>query len=320
MEYKVICNQLYRNLFKTEYLDKIYFLSDEECETGKTEHSLDCVEMAILQPYYVRKRLLDKMPQLKYIQVTGAGYDQADLTEIIERKITLANTCGVMSKSIAEDVFAKILFFTRRLRTVEEDRKNHYWNYFGQNQWMCSCYVDLYGKTIGILGAGSIGLEVAKRAKAFDMKVCVYARNKKESAYIDKCYCDEDGLKELYAVSDVIVVSLPLNNSTRHMISEIALKQMKKSVIIINVARGPIIDTFSLVAALKRGDIAGAALDVFEQEPLPIDSELWEIPNLFISSHKAGMGDSWKNFMGRLLMHNVDSFYLHGTIDNVVQL
>ena len=95
---------------------------------------------------------------------------------------------------------------------------------------------------------------------------------------------------------------------------------MKKKVVLINVARGPLVNTKDLIKALKEGQIKGAALDVFEEEPLPTDSELWEIPNLYLSSHKAGMGDSWKPFIGELIMRNIDHYNKKEELENVIPL
>lgn len=327
---RIICNMLYRHLIREEYYADIRFLTNEECDrllgggegSGILSHE-DCdlpeVEMAVLQPFYLKKPFLDKLPALKIAQITGAGYDTVDLDELRKRKLILCNSRGVMSVSIAEDVFSKLLFFTRKLRVVEQDRLEHKWDTFGQNQWMCSCYEDIYGKTLGIMGCGSIGTQIAKRAKAFEMKVSVYASSQKENPYVDAWYVGPERLKEFYNTCDYIVVCLPLNELTRSMISTEAFAAMKESAVLINVARGPIVDTKALVHALQNHEIRAAALDVFEQEPLPPDSPLWEVENLFLSSHKAGMGDSWKGFIGNLIMRNIDHYKKNEPLENSVQ-
>ncbi|MFI3214812.1 MAG: D-2-hydroxyacid dehydrogenase, partial [Eubacteriales bacterium] len=318
---KFICNDLYRHLIDRAYDDKILYLSNEECDTCAEGYDLTEVEGMIAQPFYVNKAFLDRMPNLKWVQITGAGYDRVDVEEVKKRDLILTNTRGVMSISIAEDIFSKILFFSRRIRTVEEDKKNSHWGTFDQDQWMCTCYDDLYGKTIGIMGFGSIGYEIGKRAKAFEMKVQVYDIVPIEHDVVDECFVGADRLDDFYGSCDYIVLSLPLNQYTIHMLNEKAFATMKDSAIFLNVARGPIVDTAALVDALKKGVIRGAALDVFEQEPLPVDSELWQgVPNLFISAHKAGMGDSWKVFIGDLIVRNIDHYNNGEEVENIIRL
>lgn len=319
MDEKIICNALYRHLIKDEYYPAIRFVTNEECDHLFAGYDMAEVEMAILQPFYFRKPFLEKLPALKIAQITGAGYDAVEIEELRKKQVVLCNTRGVMSVSIAEDVFAKLLFFTRKLRVVEQDRQEHKWDTFGQNQWMCTCYEDVYGKTLGIMGCGSIGTEIAKRAKAFGMQVNVFAPSKKENAYVDKWYSGEEALKAFYKTCDYIVVSMPLKDSTRHMISKEAFREMKQSAIFINIARGPIVDTDALLYALETHEIRAAALDVFEQEPLPPDSPMWEAPNLLLTSHKAGMGDSWKGFIGSLIMRNIDHYQKGEPLENRIQ-
>jgi D-3-phosphoglycerate dehydrogenase len=149
---------------------------------------------------------------------------------------------------------------------------------------------EIADKTIGIIGVGAIGQRVAKYCNAFGMRVLGYARKKVDTAekieFVD--------LDTLYMKSDIVTVHVSLNDKTRHMINGDTFKKMKKEAIIINTSRGPIIDEKALIAALKNGDIAGAGLDVFEKEPLAIDSELRELDNVILSPHTAGMPDGLK--------------------------
>lgn len=317
---KVICNSLYKYLIREEYYKDILFLDNEECDIQAEGYDLSDVEMAVLQPFYVNKAFLDRMPELKFVQITGAGYDRVDVEEVKKRNLIMSNTRGVMSVSIAEDVFTKLLFFSRQVRRVEEDKKEHIWDMFGQDQWMCSCYEDLYGKTLGIMGYGSIGSEIAKRAAAFGMKIYVYDVFEQRDERIDKCFVGADSLKEFYPCCDYLVVCIPLNEKTKHLLGEEAFEMMKNSAILINIARGPLVDTEALIKALEQKKIRAAALDVFEQEPLPTESPLWEVENLYMSSHKAGMGDSWKGFIGELIMRNIDNYRAGREPENVIKL
>lgn len=317
---KVICNSLYKPLIRQEYWKDIQFLNNEECDCAAENYNLEEVELAIFQPFYANKTFLDRMPRLRAVQVTSAGYDRVDTDELKRRNIILCNTRGVMSISIAEDVFAKILFFSRQIRRVEEDKRNHVWDMFGQDQWMCSCYTDLYRKTLGIMGYGSIGSEIAKRAHAFGMNIHVYDAIPQSDPVISKCFVGEEKLPSFYAGCDYIVICIPLNEKTKYMLNYEAFQQMKNSAILINIARGPLVKTDDLIKALRNGEVQAAALDVFELEPLPQDHEIWTVDNIFISSHKAGMGDSWKMFIGELIMRNIDNYMSGADMENVIRL
>lgn len=316
---KIICNDLYKPLIREEYYKDILFLSNEECGTLAREYDLSDVEMAVLQPFYVQKDFLDRMPNLRFIQITGAGYDSSDIEEVKRRNLMFSNTRGVMSISIAEDVFCKLLVISREVRRIEQDKNRHVWDMFGQDQWMCTCYQDLYGKTLGIMGYGSIGREIAKRAAAFGLKIYVYDAVEQTDQSITKCYVGEKSLEEFYSSVDYLTISIPLNEKTRHMIDEKAFSSMKSSAVLINVARGGLVDTQALIHALRTKEIKAAALDVFEEEPLPSDSPLWDIENLYMSPHKAGMGDSWKGFIGNLIMRNIDHFMAKENPENLIR-
>ena len=319
---KILVNSLYKHLIHEEYYKDILFLSNEECDKNGEGYDVSDIELAVMQPFYFNKTFMDRMPKLKIAQITGAGYDRVDVKEVKERGIALCNSRGVMSISIAEDVFCKMLFISREVRTVEQDKQTHHWDGVskGQDQWMCTCYQDLYGKTLGIMGYGSIGHEIAVRAKAFGMKIHVYDVFEQKDPIIDCSFIGTENLRDFYPTCDYIVVSIPLNEKTRHIINADVFEQMKSSAVLINVARGPLVDTEALIDALKTGKIRAAALDVYETEPLEADSSLWDIDNLFMSSHKAGMGDTWKGFIGALIMRNIDHYKNGETLENVIPL
>lgn len=316
---KFICHELYRHLFTDpEIREQVTFLSDGQFRDPNL--ALDGVEGILAQPFYFQKPILDRAPDLKWVQGTGAGYDAADVAEIRRRGLVLTNSRGVMSISIAEDVLCKMLFYTRRVREVEANRVRHHWGMFGMDQWMCTCNIDLYGKTLGILGYGSLGGEIARRAKAFGMQVQVYDIRPVEAPEVDTSYVGADGLDTLLSTSDFLVLTLPLNNQTYHMISDEAFDKMKSTAMFMNVARGPIVDEAALCRALEQHKIAWAACDVFETEPLPKDSPMWDLPNLFISSHKAGTGDVWTRLIGELMERNIRHYNAGEPLENCIRL
>ena len=319
MGYGFVCNKLYEYLLPDDLKEEILFLTDDELRAPE-RFDFSSARAFIGQPFFMRKPLMDHMPALEWLGGTGAGYDAADCDEIKRRGITLTNSRGVMSRSIAEDVMLKMLFFSRKAREVEQNKRDRKWNSFGQDQWMCRCYCDLFGKTLGILGYGSIGHETAVRAHAFGMRIIAYGRTAKDADLIDEYYTDVEDIDTVLAKSDFVSVNLPLLPSTRHIIDDRAFALMKPTAMLINVARGPIVDGDALYRALKSGTIAWAACDVFEKEPLPCDSPLWELDNIFITSHKAGMGDTWTYFIGRLIESNIRRFKAGETLENVIKL
>jgi phosphoglycerate dehydrogenase-like enzyme len=160
--------------------------------------------------------------------------------------------------------------------------------------------------TMGILGYGKIGKAVAKRARGFDMNIIGLCKKEKPSdGYAERIVGIED-LEPVLSESHVVVVILPLTPETEGLIDEQAFGKMRKGSFIINVARGPIINEEALIEALRSGPIAGAALDVFNSEPLPPSSPLWEIPNLFITSHVGGVSDRLWNRMIDLFFDNLE--------------
>lgn len=315
---KFLCNKLYEYLFSEEIARQVTFLKDDDFRDPGRDFS--GVEGVLAQPFLITKDFLDRAPDLNWIQVTGAGYDAADVGEIRRRGLTLTNSRGVMSRSIAEDVLCKILFFTRKVREVEQNKRDHKWNSFGQDQWMCKCYTDIFGKKLGIVGYGSLGHEVAIRAKAFGMDIRAYDVKKYDEPELTECYTDAAGLDKLLRESDFVLLTIPLFDSTFHMINDEVFDKMKPTAMLINVSRGPIVDERALESALREGKIAWAACDVFEQEPLSADSPLWELPNIFITSHKAGMGDTWTYFIGQLMERNIGHYLAGEPLENVINL
>lgn len=318
MSYRYICNKLYEYLLPEEIKEGFLFLDDDGFYSQ--QYDLSDAEVMICQPYLMQKCVMDKMPKLNWLQCTGAGYDAADIIEIKRRNIRLTNSRGVMSSSIGEDVMLKMLFFSRKCREVEKNKLEHTWNMFGQDQWMCTCYTDLFGKTLGILGYGSIGYEITKRASAFGMRIIAFGLDNCDVSLLDAYYNKISDIYTILEQSDFISVNLPLTETTRHFFNDEAFEHMKKSAVFINVARGAIVDEDALYRALRDKKIAGAACDVFEIEPLPSDSPLWDLDNIFITSHKAGMGDTWTSFIGELIVRNIGHYRSGEPLENIIDL
>lgn len=313
---KIVSHELYRGLWPETDGDEVTFFSNEEM----TAHPEVMAEAEILNihPYMLTKAFLDLCKNVKWIQTPAAGVDGADLMEIKRRGILFTNGTGNMSVSIAEDVICKMMMFSRRMPEYMEAKKRHEWITFHQDPWMSVVGKDLYTKKIGLIGDGAIATEIAKRAKAFEMAVLTYGLKNGACTYWDHFYDTREGLDILLSESDYIVVVVPLNDATRHIIDKNAFQKMKKDAMFLNAARGPIVVEDDLIWALTTGEIAAAALDVFEVEPLPPESRLWDLDNVFITTHKAGAGDSWVKRLKQLYKENLEAYKNGLTLRNVI--
>ncbi|MBU1094655.1 MAG: D-2-hydroxyacid dehydrogenase [Firmicutes bacterium] len=286
----------YDNYFKDKYASQMIKRFPEIEFVNQVELSYDA-EAILAMPGFLVPKNLDLYLNLKWVQVLTAGYDTLDLDYFKSRKIILTNAKDVFSIQIAEDVFSKILYFNRTTKLHLEHMAKGEWKYE-------PVHYEIAQSTVGILGTGSIGLEIAKRMKAFDAKVIGYKRSLVKLPYFDEIYHTDEGLKQLYETSDYIIVSLPLNSKTFHMIDETSFKLMKESAIFINIARGDIVDQKALIHALENHLIRGAGLDVMSPEPLPKNHVLWSMDNVFITPHNAS---SSPHVNQRLIDATIDS-------------
>lgn len=249
--------------------------------TGNIEDSYDA-DFIMVKPSYCTNETLDKYKNLKWIQLLTAGFDNIDLQYLKSRKIELSNANDVYSIAIAEDIISKILYINKHMKYYEDNRTNKIWQQKDVNY-------EIFGSTIGIIGVGSIGIETAKRLKAFNTKILGYRRRSEKEEYIDEIYTDKVGLEHILKVSDYIILAVPLNDDTYHLINKDTLALMKSSAVLINVARGEVVNQDDLEVALKANIIRAAALDVVTPEPLNETSKLWELDNVFLTPHSSNL-------------------------------
>jgi len=225
--------------------------------------------------------LLDRLPDVKVISNYGVGVDHIDLAAAAARNIPVGNTPGILDGATAD--MAMTLMSAAGRRLVEGDRyaRSPQFTRFDPGYMVGR---DIHGQTLGIFGLGRIGYQIARRARAFDMPVLYHNRRRREDAEreLPARYVSPD---ELLAESDYVMLSVPLTDRTRGMIGAAELARMKSTAILVNVARGPIVDTEALTAALQDGKIYAAALDVTEPEPLPRDHPLLRLDNVTIAPH-----------------------------------
>lgn len=269
--------------------------------TDKIEESYDA-DIIMVMPSFCSNDTLDKYPNLKWIQLLTAGFDNIDLNYLKNRGIELSNANDVFSIAIAEDVISKMLYINKNMKFYEENRNNKLW----EDKLVEH---EIAGSTIGIIGVGSIGFETAKRLKNFETKILGYRRSLKPKAYFDEIYNDQKGLEHILRESDYIILAVPLNNDTKHLINDETLKLMKKSAVLINVARGEVVDQDALIKALENKVIRAAALDVTTPEPLNKESKLWELDNVFLSPHTSNLSPYTVNRLVSRLISNLEKKY-----------
>lgn len=266
------------------------------------------VEMAsqaeVMVGWNVPREAVQRAPKLRWIHSTAAGVDQLLYPEILEREIVVTTSSGI-HQPLVEHVFAMLLALTRRLHVAIRNQT--------QRRWERSQAVggEIRGKTIGVLGLGHIGAEIAEKARVFGMHVIGTKYTPASVAGVDRVYPPE-GLIEVLRDADVIVVALPLTPKTRGLIGEPELRTMKPTAFLINIGRGPIVQEQALVRALRERWIGGAGLDVFEREPLPADSPLWGMEHVIVTPHVSGTSPGYMDAAVPLLCDNLRR-YLDGT-------
>ena len=226
----------------------------------------------------VRKEMIDAAKNLKVIGRAGVGLDNTDVDYAKSKGIKVLNTPGATSISVAELTIGLILAVMRKIAYA--DRKTRAGNWPKKK---CKG-IEMYGTTLGIIGIGRIGKEVAKRAKAFGMKIVYYDVYRPDEATERELGVEYRDLDTLISESDVITLHIPLLPETKHLINAERIAKMKDGAIIINAARGGIVDEEALYEALKSGKLYGAALDVYENEPLK-ESKLFELDNVVLTPH-----------------------------------
>lgn len=223
---------------------------------------------------------IEKFKNLRYVQLTSAGTDRVPMRYIREKGIELHNAAGVYSAPMAEWTLMRILELYKNAGRLFENR-----SWVKDRSWR-----ELGGKTALIVGFGANGSAIAKRLKAFDVNVFAVSRSKKESPFVDGFY-KFDELDEALGIADIVIITLALNDETRRIMNAERFAAMKDGAIFVNAARGALVDENALIAALK-DKLFGAALDVFELEPLPDDSPLRQLDNLLISPHNSFVGEN----------------------------
>lgn len=248
-------------------------------------------------------------PKLRWVHALSAGVERLTFPEIQASETILTNSKGIHGIPVSEHVLSIMLAFSRGLNLLIRQQQERVWKRVPTDE--------IYEKTIGIVGLGSIGRAIAKKAKGLGMSVLATKREMTNEIFVDKLYTP-DQLPEMLAEADYVVVAVPLTEETNEFFCLEHFQAMKKTAYFINIARGSVVREADLVQALENGMIQGAGLDVFEHEPLPETSPLWQMPNVIITPHLAALSPYYLDRAVKLLADNLCRFTQGGEMVNTV--
>lgn len=255
---------------------------------------------------------ITKLENLKWIQLSSIGIDQAPKEHLEEKNIILTNNKGGYSIPMGEWIVMKSLELIKNSRSMYVNQDHKKW-------YMDTSILEIYGKTIGFIGTGSIAVEAAKRFQGFGVNVVGLNTKGRDVEYFDKCY-SKDELELMLSICDFVVLTIPYTEDTHHMFDENTFKLMKNSAYLINVSRGSIIDEVAMIKSLRDGIIKGAALDVFEEEPLDKNNPLWELENVIITAHNSWVSEMRNTRRYNMIYENMRRYINGENLKNVVDL
>ena len=268
----------------------------------------------VLIALHVSQDLVRHAPQLKWVQGVGAGVEQFAAAGVPRDRVVMTNASGLSAGSMAEFVLGRLLQIWKHFREIDEHQQAHrYQQTYGRT---------FKGSTVGIVGLGHIGQEVAKRARALGAGVLASKRSApsdEEAALVDRAYRTSE-LHEMLGQCDAVVVTAPATPETHHLINAAALAAMRPGATLVNVARGTLVDETALLAALESEHLGAAALDVFDAEPLPENSPLWDAPNLYASAHSSVSVDRYIDDVFDLFEENLRRYVEGKPMRNLIDM
>jgi phosphoglycerate dehydrogenase-like enzyme len=263
-------------------------------------------------PTHEQKGILELSPKLRWVQTSSAGVGQyVKRLGLQESDLIVTTASGVHGEPLTEFVFAALLHYVKWIPQIQEWQRNH--------EWVRFCSDELTGKTLAIVGPGRIGREVARIGRAFGMTTwamaATYDPARTASLNVDRLFRREE-LREMLAGADAVVLCTPHTAETENLIGAGEIEAFKPGIVLVNIARGLVIDEEAMIAALRSGKIAFAALDVYRIEPLPVDSPLWDLPNVLINPHSASTAPSENSKITEIFIRNLRC-YLDGRYEEM---
>jgi phosphoglycerate dehydrogenase-like enzyme len=245
-------------------------------------------------------------PSLRWVQVGGAGIDH--LTPWDPNRLTVSNSAGVAADVMAQYTMAAILSLTFELPRFMRAQVEH--------RWAPTNVATIEGRCVAVIGLGHTGAAVARRSKAMGLRVVGVRAHPRPMEGIDRVYGPDD-LHAALGEGDYIVVSTPRTDQTHHLIDAPAIAAMRPGAFLIDVSRGGVVDGEALIGALRDASLAGAALDVFEHEPLPADSPFWDLDNVIVTPHSSSIDDGWERRSAIMWCDNIDRWLAGEPLDRI---
>lgn len=289
-----------------DFLEKLF---EPDCQCGswsliKNGSEMDLKEVRGLYLYghpIVDGLLMDCLPNLKVVSNFGVGIDHVDVKAASERGIAVGNTPGVVEQATADMTMALLLSTARNVVLGDSFARSNEFLYYDPSRFVGH---EVFKSTLGIVGLGRIGTEVARRAKGFDMRILYYSRNR-NTKIEEELEVEYSSLNELLRQAHFVTLNVPMTQETRHMIGESEFRTMREDSILVNIARGGVVDHDALYKALKEKWIAGAAIDVTEPEPLARNHPLLKLKNLVITPHLGSATFKTRRRMGEMAITNI---------------
>jgi phosphoglycerate dehydrogenase-like enzyme len=301
---------------KTNDIDRIINLGYEvsvclenDLSFEKSIHNFKDIDCMICHNPF-RKVLFDDFVNLKWIQLTSSGFENIPLDNFVNRDILITNNSGAFSIAVAEWVIMRILESFKNSFKIFENQKNKLW----KTDYSVR---ELHGSTIGFIGTGNVAKETAKKLSSFGVKIIGLNRSGRPVDYFDSTY-SLSNITDFIKLCHVVVLSAPLNDDSFHIINDEFLNTAKKGITLINIARGNLIDEIALIKAIHEKKIIFAALDVFENEPLSLDSEMWDTDKIIVSPHNAWISEESKGRKFSIVFRNLKNFIKNKPLENII--
>lgn len=282
-------------------------------DESKVSNSEDISDIDALICYNPFEKLdISKLKQLKWIQLSSIGIDQVPRNKVKDLGILVTNNRSGYSIPMGEWIVMKILELLKNSKELYHKQSEKKWK-------MDTSILELYNKTVCFVGTGSIASEAAKRLQGFDVTIIGINTTGKKAEYFNSCYPMAE-INQVLAQSDVVVLSIPSTKETHHIINENTLPLFKKGACLINISRGNVIKESALIEALSTGHLRGAALDVFEDEPLRPDSILWDLENIIITPHNSWISEMRNERRYDIIYNNLKRYIAGEKLMNIVDI
>jgi phosphoglycerate dehydrogenase-like enzyme len=281
-----------------------------ENEVSNSEEVSDIDALVCYNPF--EKLDISQLKQLKWIQLSSIGIDQVPKQKVKDNSIIVTNNRSGYSIPMGEWIVMKILELLKNSKELYHKQSERKWQ-------MDTSILELYNKTVCFVGTGSIASEAAKRLQGFDVNIIGINTTGRKLDYFNNCYPMAE-LNHVLAQSDVVVLSIPSTKDTHHLINEDTLSLFKKGACLINISRGNVIKESALIEALNTGSLRGAALDVFETEPLPEDSPLWGLDNIIITPHNSWISEMRNERRYNIIYNNLKRYINGEKLMNIIDI